>query len=255
MRKSKQRPRDWHPIERNMLRHIGRYGMTNAELLFQAGVRGVADSQQAKFRLKALVRRGDLVVHRHHEFDYYTLASETQAKLTIQGCETIPPPRHARTLLEHHAALKFCCGMSPRKQRLTRSELARLGLPQLANGNPTKYYLKHDQGNFALGAFQMDRGERGDWRRVLNRIDKFATGLQKRTQPKTLQKLHFEITVLTALPEKATRLAEAWRESREGRAIPFPLRFVAIPSLLPFIRPMPDPVFRPSQRGRIALGQ
>ncbi|MCA9196002.1 MAG: hypothetical protein KDA87_00630 [Planctomycetales bacterium] len=228
-----------------MLRHIGRYGMTNAELLFQAGVRGVADVKQAAFRLQALVRRGDLVAHRHREFDYYSLASEAQAKLTIQGYETIPPPRHARTLLEQYAALKFCCGMHPRKQRLMRSELERLGLQHLANGNPTKYYLKHDQGNFTLGAFLIDRCERGDWRRILRRIGKFAARLQNDAQQKTLQRFHFEITLLAVFPEKATRLAEACQVSRELRAMPYPLRCVAIPSLLPFIRPMPDPAFRP----------
>ena len=238
--KRKQQDRNWHPIELSILKHIGLYGLTYADCLFAAGTRGVKTAEQATQRLNALRKRGDLVSHHANRVTYYTLCESARRKLAEMKLDLLGAATHPRVLLHRFAILQLCSRVRPVKRLLTKSDLSRIGLSNLANGNPTNYYLTAYANTRTLGFVCVDRCERGSWDRLVRKTNQVVSRHINNPIIATLIRKHqFEIAVVTALPEKAERVAK--RLTSQQQPLPVPVRVVPIPNLLQFVQPLPDP--------------
>ncbi len=229
-----------HPIEQAIIEHIVRYSMTTAEASHRAGVRGMTDAAVAESRLRALQRRGELcclpLTTRMQCFVLSANARTTTGELTASKSQWLDSPR-AR--MERYAFLAFACLGSAIRTKLLHAELrerfADLFRPQTAH----HYYVTNEFAVARLGFLRIDSSTHGRWDRIVAKAcDDMRRHLSIPLVRTLLDSDAFELTVLTALPAKAERIAEAIGTKRE--ALPIPYRVIAVPELINLIRPAPD---------------
>ena len=112
--------------------------------------------------------------------------------------------------IKNYAMLAFCCLGTRRRQRLSPADFNRC-FPDLSRpGLPMNYYVDTSQSKPRLGFVRVDAGGRGRWDRVLAKCQNDAeahyadSGFRQFIDCQA-----FEITLITALPQKARRLAES----------------------------------------------
>lgn len=138
--------------------------------------------------------------------------------------------------IKNYAMLAFCClGAQPR-HRLNHADFDGC-FPNLARpGLPMNYYVDTSQRQPRLGFIRVDAGGRGRWDRVVAKCrNDVEVHYAKDGFRKFIDRNAFEITLITALPQKARRLAEsigALRDERVGM-----IRVLAMPELLNLIAP------------------
>jgi hypothetical protein len=98
------------------------------------------------------------------------------------------------------------------------------------------YYVDTSHSQPRLGFVRVDAGGRGRWDRVLAKcrsdLEAHCTVSGFR---KFIDRQAFEITLITALPQKARRLAESMSSLRDARVSM--IKVVAMPELLNLIAP------------------
>ena len=234
-RKKQQRP--WHPIEWAILLHVARYGITSPQALAQFHVKGVKTIEQAKHRLTALKRRRDLIGHPLDEIEtYYSLSPAASKRLQQAGHDVPAPITSLRRFAQQTAMLQLCCQQPGQMQPLTPTEI-RQHLPMLnAQRQWTAYYLSTVSNQRRIGLLRVDSFSSGRWDRLAHKVhaDREQHAMLGDFKS-TIDAQQFEITVVTALPEKATRIEEFL--NRQDSNFGIDCRVLAMPELLRFVMP------------------
>jgi hypothetical protein len=216
--------RKLHPIEAGIVAHIARYGVTTAAASVAACVKGMSDLRTAEYRLQALSERG--LVGRHvlaMGLDCY-LPRRVVEHRQDQPFETVSK----QALQRRFAMLQFCCG-PPRRNKLTPQELSSRFPDLFRFGSCHNYYFTHRNSQPRLGFLRVDLGGPGRWDRIVSKTLgdihwHFAVPLIR----KLLASNSFEITVITAQPEKAERIRELLLKKHQ---LSMPARVEALPEL------------------------
>ncbi len=143
-----------------------------------------------------------------------------------------PLPETAKIV--SYAILAVCVLSEHRRVRLTRRDLQQ-HFPELQRrGLSLNYYVDASASPPRLGFVRVDTGGRGRWDRVLARAcqdwrDHEAQAGFRRF----IERGQFEITVVTALPQKADRISDAISSAKQ----PLSVRACAVPQLLHLLVP------------------
>lgn len=136
------------------------------------------------------------------------------------------------------AMLSFCCLGSDARQHLTASDMRIQFSALYRPGAPSAYYTQSNDHKSLLGFLRVDMSGHGRWDRVLAKAQEDAR--DHAFDPawrQFVEAREFEITLATALPQKAERLCRALNASESLPSVP--IRVVAIPELLYLIAPPP----------------
>ncbi len=223
-----------------ILRHIARYRLTVVEALARLPECQRHTAAELAARLQRL-DRADFVASTclHTDRQCYELTRKGAIRV---GHSLADRDSHARlseaTKIRRFAALSFCCLTSVRRQRLTAAELA----DQVAglNGSEadTPYYVTRDEAAPRIGFLRVDLGGHGRWDRILAKCQQDVR--EHADNPRWTPWIgsnRFEVTLVTALPQKAERLHRAL--SQQEHAPPVSVRIAVIPELLYLIAPPP----------------
>jgi hypothetical protein len=136
------------------------------------------------------------------------------------------------------AMLTFCCLTEHQRTVLTQDELHRL-VPHARHASyRAPYYLDRFEDTPRLGFLRVDIGGRGRWDRIIAKClhDIYEHAQSAAWQP-LIQQQQFEITVVTALAQKADRIRSLLAE--QAPQLPVPLRIVALPNLFHLMALLP----------------
>ena len=168
--------------------------------------------------------------------EYFYLGQLPQGPTTVQA-RTGPLSEPAK--IRNYALLHHCCLGTVKRRRLTANDL-QSHLPELHRpGVPLNYYINVDASLPRLGFVRVDVGGRGRWDRVLAkcqedlRLHWSHTGCRE-----FIRRDLFEVTVITALPQKAARLQRTLTELDDPRTNL--IRVSACPELINLIAPPPS---------------
>jgi len=174
---------------------------------------------------------------------YFYLAAEGAAWLAQRGATRLAENRHGPlselAKIHNYALLAFCLLTDAHRQRLTADELEQ-HFPALHRpGLPLNYYIDSTSAQPRLGFIRVDMGGHGRWDRVLATCRRdLETHWQHPGFQPFMRRQRFEITLITALPQKAQRLREALASGGDWRGSI--VRIVAMPELLNLIAPPPS---------------
>lgn len=232
--------RNWHPIEEAIIEHIDRYGLSTAAAAHAAGVKGMDSPLIAAQRLEALVRRGDLQCQPLPVPEKgYSLSPKSLMRLGRKVDSRYGSATSSRLLTERYAVLAFCCLQAQQRIKLTPAELQLRFADLYRPGRAHRYYFTREGKRPRLGFLRIDSGSFGRWDRI---AASFADDLRHHLSIALVRSLldddSFELTLITALPVKARRIEQLMAQYQS--ALPTPVRVVAIPELVNFIRPAPD---------------
>ena len=140
--------------------------------------------------------------------------------------------------IRNYAMLSFCCLSQHQRQRLTADDIQRF-VPDLYRiGMPSNYYVEADGPQSRLGFLRVDTGGHGRWDRVLA---KAREDIRKHSLFKSIEEFVgrglFEVSIVTALPQKAARLQKAiedWPAEQQSL-----IRITTCPELINLIAPPP----------------
>lgn len=193
--------RKHNALRRQLLEHIARYRMTTLPVLSQLPAFRHRPESSVKRLLRGLVHEGRLRrASLFHNRDYYC-AYRASNSLTGLLSES--------EKLRAYAMLLYCCQKGSQRERLTRTELqthfAMLDEP----GLPLNYYVDSSSETTRLGLLRVDLGGRGRWDRILGKArDDVLKHLGRAGVRELIQQRQFEVTILTALPQKASRICD-----------------------------------------------
>jgi len=240
MKKNNSKKKTRHPIEAAIIAHIARYGVTTAEALLAVEMKGVQEIKQAEERLRAMVRKGDLVEHRQlPDEPCFTFSSQAHMEAKACGFPSALRIRSLDSLARAYALLAFCCLGPQQRKLLTTTELAAhvSGLRQPAQRR--SYYLSREDNQLRLGFIRVDAGGHGRWDRIAHKAcDDMRKHLAIASLRPLIDKHEFEICVLTALPDKTKKIETLLAEQQ--KQLPVAYRVVSVPQLINFLRPRPD---------------
>lgn len=141
----------------------------------------------------------------------------------------------AECKIRRFAMISFCCLGAVHRTRLTPAEMNQQWPTPTSYGNSGCLYRQSTSPSI-FGHLRVDLGGTGRWDRIL------AKCLQDARRLSAAPHLHdalaaeqVEVTIATALPQKAERLARALN----GCISPLPIRIAVIPDLLNLIAPTP----------------
>lgn len=232
--------RNWHPIEEAIIEHIDRYGLSTVIAAHAAGVKGMNSPVIAAQRLEALMRRGDL---QHQPLPLpvtaYALSPRSRSRLGRSEDSRSSTAPSTRVLTERYAVLAFCCLQAQQRMKLTPQELQQRFADLYRPGRAHRYYFTREGERPRLGFLRVDSGSFGRWDRIAASFaDDLRHHLSMALVRRLLDEQSFELTLITALPIKAQRIEQLMAQYRS--VLPAPVRIVAIPELVNFIRPAPD---------------
>ena len=216
-----------------ILEHVARHRLTVFEAVRRLPLTGMLPRKELKRQLQRLCREGQLgraSLYRHRT--YYHLAAANDSDMA-----TGPLAETAK--VRSYAMLAFCCLGRAKRLKLSGEELEQHYPGLHEQGRPLNYYVTASGSQPSLGFLRVDCGGRGRWDRVLAkcRDDVERHRVNPHVRPLIEQGL-FEITVITALPQKAERLARAmagWSGTPTGC-----VRLCVLPELLNLIAPPPE---------------
>ena len=232
--------RHWHPIEAAIIGHIGRYGVTTAAALVAVGMKGVRDIEQARDRLCALERKGDLVRHDQiAQAPCFSLSQSAFAQARLLHTLKPLPIRSLDALARAYALLAVCCLQQEQRTLVTAKEVS-AHIPEIRLPDQRRcYYLSREANQLRLGFVRVDSGGRGRWDRIAQKAcDDMRKHLAMPSLSSLIDHRQFEVCVVTALASKARRIDELL--SGRQQQLPVAYRVVSIPNLINFVRPRPD---------------
>ncbi len=228
-------------VGERILDHVGRYRLSTSAVIDQLPEfrnQGRRELRHELHQLSAADYLGAAPLFRNQR--YYFLGPANRRRAPGQnGNEDGAGPLSELAKIRNYAMLSFCCLGKHRRQRLTSEELQR-HLPGLVRpGLPLNYYLDRAAAEARLGFLRVDTGGRGRWDRILEkaRAD-MKTHWGTRELRGFIERGLFEITIITALPQKATRLREALDSWTDGRKAL--IRICICPDLINLIAPPPS---------------
>lgn len=213
------------------LAHVARYRMTTPEALRTVPPLRLATNAAALDLLRTLVadgRLGEAPLDRHRPYFFLAERGAREAIGTQSRLRFGPLSELAK--LRNFALLAFCRLSSSERERLSPADLRRL-LPGLDTGGMSaSFYAERSESARTLGFARVDVGGLGRWDRVVATVLADARRLIGEPGLKPLVRGgSFEITLITATPEKAERIRPLLPEAA---APPIPIRVIAIPRLL-----------------------
>lgn len=235
--------------DRAVLEHVVRYRLTTATILAALDEpNGSIDESRATLdRLTASgwLWRQSLVPY-NKSIDSYQLSKTAANKL--QCSPMLAEPMHRDARIECFAIAQFCCGGGAFRRLFTRDEFVRSFASLWYPGQPTRYYLDSTNSKSPKLAFlKVDHGGAGRWDRLIDSCQRF---LRQRSdirrvaphhRPQTeafaslVNKGRFQISVLTALPDKQRAIEiEVERRRARGEPVP-PLKVSVVEGLLELI--------------------
>jgi hypothetical protein len=154
------------------------------------------------------------------------------------GSPAIPKPERQRlseeAKIRRFAMLSFCCLGRESRTVLTAAELEKY-FPGHQGIRPSGHYVQLGP-HLVLGFLRIDLGGRGRWDRVLAKcLEDARRYAQSPTCRGLVEAGNFEITLATALTQKAERLQRAFQELSTPPGVP--IRITVIPDLLHLIAP------------------
>lgn len=140
--------------------------------------------------------------------------------------------------IRNFAMLSFCCLSEQRRQRLTAEDIQRY-VPDLYRiGMPSSYYVEADGPQSRLGFLRVDTGGHSRWDRILAKArEDIRTHSLFQSISEFVDRGLFEVSIVTALPQKAARLRQAideWPAKQQSL-----IRVAACPELINLIAPPP----------------
>lgn len=231
-------PRDWHPIEADIIHFVDRYGLGTAAAAHAAKIKGMDSLANSEARLSALARRGDLVeVPCAPRGPCYTLSLSAHQRLGRIDVERYRKTLSLRTTAERYAMLAYCCLQSERRKKLVGYEIEERFPDVYRPGSVHRYYVTGGDAP-RLGFFRADVGSFGRWDRIIAKISAdISRHLEIALVRQLLDHNAFEIGVVTCLPEKARRIELAMKQ--RFAELPIPVRALAVPELINCLRPEP----------------
>ncbi len=215
----------------SVLNHVARYRLTTTDALENLEPAEPATRKQKHDALKHCTRMGwlgsDWLI-RGQRYWYLTGAVE---KLGIDAKRYGPLSEPAK--LRAYAMLRFCCEQNSVRHKLTRIEMAK-HFPELdRSGLPDRYYF-NTENKGRLGLVRYDFGHHGRWDRV---VEATKRDIRNHLIEPGIRHLiladRFEISILTALPQKAQRLRAVLET--HSLSLRIPIGVYDFPQLVPLI--------------------
>lgn len=216
-------------IRQTILQHMARYRMTTLPVLSQLRELAPTGSVRLKQQLQRLSRSGQIAsAPLFHKREYLYLTGEDQAG-----------PHAEVSRIRHYAMLLFCCLSNAARERLTADDFQQHFPDLYRPGRPLHYYMDVSGSRPCLGFMRIDTGGYGRWDRIIARARSDVCSHELHPQFRQLIRAgQFEVSLLTALPQKATRISETLREGKHPADTV--IRVTAIPDLLSLVAPHPD---------------
>lgn len=245
-----------NPIEESdeaILRHVLRYRLTTPRILACSGILEISEAATAD-RLQRLVSLGLLasapLITGYDEPKYFHL-TETAALSLGQGA-AVAEPLKVDARAEWFAVATFCCCGDTVRELFTKEEFQTQFKHLWFVGQPVRYYLEPgDDGVVRLAFIKVDTGGPGQWERLIDSCQHF---LRQRITPEKVAKVfrdkvsayaamleqgRFQISVLTALPDKQRAIAlELERRRLKEQPVP-PIKAYVVPEFLEVLYPRP----------------
>lgn len=230
--------------QQSLIDHVRRYRMTVLPALEQqAGFCGLT-RRGIREELQRLIQSGKLgSASLFRDRTYYYLnrverhagIATDEANVTMTG--TGPLSEVAK--IRNYAMLSFCCLSEHKRRRLTADDIQQF-VPDLYRiGMSSNYYVEVDGPQSRLGFLRVDTGGRGRWDRVLAKArEDIRTHSLFPSIAEFVDRGLFEVTIVTALPQKAARLQQAiedWPVAQRTL-----IRIATCPDLINLIAPPPS---------------
>ena len=236
-----------------ILEHVARYRITTPAIL--AGALCDDSESQAKSLLDSLASGGCLAeqpLSLRGEERCFRLSEKAADYLKIDP--KVAAPLQSAVRAERYAIARFCCCGGEFRQLFTRAEFVSAFGHLWYTGQPTAYYLEPSStGSARLAFLKVDGTSPGRWDRLIascqgfvaKRSDVRKAAPEYRRQVEAFAQLigadRFQISVLTALPDKKRAIElELDRRRCAGEAIP-PIHVYVIPGLLDLLAPSRPP--------------
>jgi len=244
-----------------VLEHVTRYRITTPAVL--AGALRDDSEDEAKALLDSLVSGGWLakqLLSLKGEEPCFRLSEKAADYLKIDLKFAAPLQPDARA--ERYAIARFCCCGDTFRQLFSRDEFISAFGHLWYAGQPTTYYLEPASPDRSRLAFlKVDGTSPGRWDRLIascqefvaKRSDVCRVASNHRKQTEEFARLvaadRFQISVLTALPDKGRAIEiELDRRRCAGEAVP-PIRVYVVPELIDLLLPSAE-ANQPNARNR-----
>ncbi len=233
-----------------LIGHVARYRMTVRE----AVAKDLNESLAAARRTLAQAVHDGYVnvapLYRNRRYFYLTQLGANSAATLASG---INPPKRGplseTAKMRAYAMLAFCCMHDTARERLTAVEF-QTHFPDLYRpGMSGNYYIDTADKRPRIGLLRVDFGGRGRWDRIIGKVRHDIEGhFMDAGFRRLLGHELFEITIVTALPQKALRVRQTLASHRDAHRVP--VRVVAMPDLLHLVMPPPTPIVTDERRLR-----
>ncbi len=215
-----------------VLQHIARYRMSVFPALVRlpefAGQRA-ANVKQALRELKRLSMIDSATLH--HRMQYWHLANDGARHCGLSQARCGPLSEVGK--IRAYAFLDFCCLQEVPRRPLTDEEVQAISPDWDRPGLPPTYYFDAS-GDGCVGLCRVDVGRRGRWDRIVGSVGRDIAAHTRRAGFRHLvQAGRFEVTVLTALEQKAIRLREVFATRAYKDVVP--VRILTMRQLIPLI--------------------
>ena len=225
-----------------LIDHVARYRITVREAVEHAFAKSFGATRRM---FTQAVRDGHLDVAPLYRNRRYCHLTQLGANSVDTSASSDDRPKHGPlsepAKVRAYAMLVFCCLHDVPRERLTADDF-QTHFPDLYRpGMSANYYIDTTGNRPRIGLLRVDFGGRGRWDRIISRVRRdieahyLAAGFRR-----LLARQSFEITVVTALPQKAGRIRQALAGHCDARRVP--IRVVAMPDLLHLVMPPPTPV-------------
>lgn len=236
-----------------LIDHVARYRMTVHEAVVKDLNQPLAATRRT---LPQAVHDGYLNVaplYRNRRYFYLTQLGANSATTLASGTNA---PKHGplseTAKVRAYAMLAFCCLHDSARERLTAVEFQTHFADLYRPGMSANYYIDTADARPRIGLLRVDFGGRGRWDRIIGKVRRNIEGhFMDAGFRRLLSHELFQITVVTALPQKALRIRQTLATHRDARRVP--VRIVAMPDLLHLVMPPPTPAVtegRPIKRPR-----
>jgi hypothetical protein len=236
-----------------ILRHVLRYRLTTPHILSCSEILALSEAEIAD-RLERLVSLGLLasapLITGYDEPKYFHLTEA--AAISLGQDIAVAKPLKVDARAEWFAVASFCCCGDTVRELFTKEEFQTQFKHLWFVGQPVRYYLEPgDDGVVRLAFIKVDTGGPGQWDRLIDSCQRF---LHQRTTPDKVAKAfrdkvsayasmveqgRFQISILTALPEKQRAIALELERRRLKEPPAPPIKAYVVPGLLEVLHPRP----------------